>query len=125
MAAKTGTEDAYALRAEMTLAMKEHFGVFRDEPTMKAGLEKVMSVKERVKNIGLRWTGSVFNVDMIRTVEFEGMVDLALCVCLWARSSARSPAERTSAPTSTRATTRTGSTIHWPTTSLTRRAATG
>ncbi len=84
LAAKTGTEDAYALRAEMTKAMKEHFFLFRDEPTMKAGLEKVMSVKERVKNIGLRWTGSVFNVDMIRTVEFEGMVDLALCVCLGA-----------------------------------------
>jgi succinate dehydrogenase / fumarate reductase flavoprotein subunit len=43
-----------------------------------------LSVKERVKNIGLRWTGKVFNVDMIRTVEFEGMVDLALCVCLGA-----------------------------------------
>jgi succinate dehydrogenase / fumarate reductase flavoprotein subunit len=84
LAAKTGTEDAYALRAEMTVAMKEHFGVFRDEPTMKVGLEKVLSVKERVKNIGLRWTGSVFNVDMIRTVEFEGMVDLALCVALGA-----------------------------------------
>jgi succinate dehydrogenase / fumarate reductase flavoprotein subunit len=84
LAAKTGTEDAYALRAEMTTAMKEHFFLFRDEPTMQAGLEKILSVKERVKNIGLRWTGSVFNVDMIRTVEFEGMVDLALCVCLGA-----------------------------------------
>ena len=84
LASTTGTEDAYALRAEMTKAMKDHFFLFRDEATMKAGLEKVMSVKERVKNIGLRWTGSVFNVDMIRTVEFEGMVDLALCVCLGA-----------------------------------------
>ncbi len=84
LAGTTGTEDAYALRGEMTTAMKEHFFLFRDEPTMKAGLEKVMSVKERVKNIGLRWTGKVFNVDMIRTVEFEGMVDLALCVCLGA-----------------------------------------
>jgi succinate dehydrogenase / fumarate reductase flavoprotein subunit len=84
LADKTGTEDAYALRAEMTKAMKDHFFLFRDEPTMKAGLEKVLSVKERVKNIGLRWTGRVFNVDMIRTVEFEGMVDLALCVCLGA-----------------------------------------
>ncbi len=84
LADKTGTEDAYALRAEMTKAMKDHFFLFRDEATMKAGLEKVLSVKQRVKNIGLRWTGSVFNVDMIRTVEFEGMVDLALCVCLGA-----------------------------------------
>jgi succinate dehydrogenase / fumarate reductase flavoprotein subunit len=84
LAAKTGTEDAYALRAEMTTTMKEHFFLFRDEPTMKAGLDKLWSVKERVENIGLRWTGSVFNVDMIRTVEFEGMVDLALCVALGA-----------------------------------------
>jgi len=80
LAAKDGTEDAYKLRAEMTTAMKDHFFLFRDEATMKKGLEKVLSVKERVKNIGLRWTGDVFNVDMIRTVEFEGMVDMALCV---------------------------------------------
>ena len=84
LGARTGTEDAYALRAEMTVTMKEHFGLFRDEPTMKAGLDKLYSIKQRVKNIGLRWTGSVFNVDMIRTVEFEGMVDLALCVALGA-----------------------------------------
>ncbi|OFW61224.1 MAG: fumarate reductase (quinol) flavoprotein subunit [Actinobacteria bacterium RBG_16_64_13] len=80
LGAKTGSQDAYALRAEMTVAMREHFGLFRDEPTMKAGVEKLLSIKERVKGIGLRWTGSVFNVDMIRTVEFEGMVDLALTV---------------------------------------------
>jgi succinate dehydrogenase / fumarate reductase flavoprotein subunit len=80
LGAKTGTEDAYALRTEMTGIMKEHFGVFRDEATMKAGVEKLLSVKGRVANIGLRWTGSVFNLDMIRTMELEGMVDLALTV---------------------------------------------
>jgi succinate dehydrogenase / fumarate reductase flavoprotein subunit len=84
LGAKTGTEDAYGLRTEMTQIMKEHFGVFRDEPTMKAGVEKLLSVKARVGNIGLRWTGSVFNLDMIRTVELEGMVDLALTVAMGA-----------------------------------------
>jgi succinate dehydrogenase/fumarate reductase flavoprotein subunit len=78
--ARKGTENVYALRAEMTVAMKDHFFLFRDEATMKAGLAKLYSVKERVKNIGLRWTGAVFNVDMIRTMEFEGMLDMALCV---------------------------------------------
>ncbi len=80
LGARTGTENAYELRIEMADAMKEHFGLFRDEVTMKAGVQKLVSIKERVKNIGLRWTGSVFNVDLIRTVEFEGMLDLALCV---------------------------------------------
>ena len=42
LGAKTGTENAYALRAEMTVTMKEHFGLFRDEPTMKAGVEKLL-----------------------------------------------------------------------------------
>ena len=80
LGAKNGTEDAYALRTEMTKVMKEHFGVFRDEPTMRAGVEKLLSVKGRVGNIGLRWTGSVFNLDMIRTMELAGMIDLALAV---------------------------------------------
>jgi succinate dehydrogenase / fumarate reductase flavoprotein subunit len=80
LAARKGTEDVYKLRAEMTVLMKDHYFLFRDEPTMKAGLDKLYSIKERVKNIGLRWTGSVFNIDMIRTMEFEGMLDMALCV---------------------------------------------
>ncbi|OFW68356.1 MAG: fumarate reductase (quinol) flavoprotein subunit [Actinobacteria bacterium RBG_13_63_9] len=84
LAAKTGTEDAYALRAEMTEVMKEHFGLFRDEATMKAGLDKLLMIKSRLPGIGLRWMGSIFNVDMIRTVEFEGMVDLALTVAMGA-----------------------------------------
>ena len=80
LAAKEGKENVYALRAEMTAAMKDHFFLFRDEPTMKAGIDKLYAIKARVKDINLRWTGSVFNVDMIRTMEFEGMLDLALCV---------------------------------------------
>ncbi|MBN1630333.1 MAG: FAD-binding protein [Thermoleophilia bacterium] len=77
---REGTEDVYKLRAEMTALMRDHFFLFRDEPTMKAGLERLYSIKERVKNISLRWTGGVFNIDMIRTMEFEGMLDLTLCV---------------------------------------------
>jgi succinate dehydrogenase / fumarate reductase, flavoprotein subunit len=80
LGAKKGTEDPYTLRTEMTAVMKEHFGVFRDQATMRAGVEKLLSVKGRVGNIGLRWTGSVFNLDMIRTMELEGMIDLALTV---------------------------------------------
>jgi succinate dehydrogenase / fumarate reductase flavoprotein subunit len=84
LGARKGTENAYELRAEMTGLMKEHFFLFRDEPTMKEGVEKLLRVKERVKNVNLRWTGSVFNVDLIRTMELEGMIDLALCVGLGA-----------------------------------------
>ena len=80
LGARPGTENAYTVRAEMTVVMKENFGVFRDGATMREGLEKLTSIKERVGKIGLRWTGSVFNLDMIRTVELEGMVDVALAI---------------------------------------------
>jgi succinate dehydrogenase / fumarate reductase flavoprotein subunit len=80
LGSRAGTEDAYALRTEMTVLMKEHFGLFRDEATMQKGVEKLLGIKARVANINLRWTGSVFNYDMIRTMELEGMIDLALCV---------------------------------------------
>jgi len=81
---REGKENAYELRAVMTEVMKDHFFLFRDEAAMREGLERLLQVKERVKNINIRWTGSVFNVDMIRTVELEGMVDLALCVAVGA-----------------------------------------
>jgi succinate dehydrogenase / fumarate reductase, flavoprotein subunit len=77
-------EDPYAIRTEMTTTMKEHFGVFRDGPTMAVGLEKLRSLKERVKNIQLRCIAGVFNLDMIRTVELEGMLDVALCTAVGA-----------------------------------------
>ena len=48
------TEDAYTLRNEMADVTRDHFGVFRDEPTMKAGLDKLLDVKARSKNVGLR-----------------------------------------------------------------------
>ncbi|HEY5528025.1 MAG TPA: FAD-dependent oxidoreductase [Thermoleophilia bacterium] len=77
---REGSEDAYAIRAEMTSIMKEHFGVFRDGPTMQPGYDKLVSLKERLGRAGLRYTGSVFNLDMIRTVELEGMLDVALAI---------------------------------------------
>ena len=47
---------------------------------MRTGLETLRRLKDRCGAVGLRWTGSVFNVDMIRTMEFEGMLDMALTV---------------------------------------------
>jgi succinate dehydrogenase / fumarate reductase flavoprotein subunit len=96
-----GGEDPYAIRAEMTTTMKDHFGVFRDEPTMAAGVAKLRALKERVRHIKLRHTGSVFNLDMIRTTELEGMVDLALAVAVGAlqRKESRGSHARTDCPT--------------------------
>jgi succinate dehydrogenase / fumarate reductase flavoprotein subunit len=80
LANATAAENAYALRTEMADITRYHFGVFRDEATMKAGYEKLLSVKARSKNVGLRNPGGVFNLDMIRTMDLESMIDVALAM---------------------------------------------
>ena len=73
-------DDPYAVRSEMKAAMKEHFGVFREAEQMRAGLEKLRTLKARCAAVGLRHSGGVFNLDMMRTLELEGMLDVALAV---------------------------------------------
>jgi succinate dehydrogenase / fumarate reductase flavoprotein subunit len=103
LAARAGTpgaEDPYAIRTGMTTTMKDHFGVFREASVMQVGLDKMTELKRRVKNIELRHTGGVFNLDMIRTVELEGMVDVALGIAAGAlnRTESRGSHSRTDHP---------------------------
>jgi succinate dehydrogenase / fumarate reductase flavoprotein subunit len=95
-----GGEDPYAIRAGMTTTMKDHFGVFREAPTMQAGLDTMLGLKERVGTVGLRHNGAVLNLDMIRTVELEGMIDVALAIAAGAlaRTESRGSHSRTDFP---------------------------
>ena len=78
LAGREGSEDAYAVRTEMTEVMRRHYGIYRDEATMKDGVDRLLALKERLKKAKLRHTGGVWNLDMIRTMELEGMLDVAL-----------------------------------------------
>ena len=95
-----GGEDPYAIRADMTVTMKDHFGVFREDKQMREGLERLLALKQRCATIGLRNGGGVFNLDLIRTLELEGMVDLALAVATGAveRTESRGSHSRTDYP---------------------------
>ena len=92
--------DAYVIRAEMIATTRDYFGVFREDAVMRTGLEVLRRLKERCSTIGLRHTGGVFNLDLMRTLELEGMVDLALCVAegAWARTESRGSHSRTDFP---------------------------
>ncbi len=78
LAARDGSEDAYAIREEMTETMRIHFGIYRERETMQQGLDKLLAMKERLKRAKLRFTGGVWNIDLIRTLELEGMLDMTL-----------------------------------------------
>jgi succinate dehydrogenase / fumarate reductase flavoprotein subunit len=92
--------DPYVIRAEMIATTRDYFGVFREDAVMRTGLEVLRRLKERCSTIGLRHAGGVFNLDLMRTLELEGMVDLALCVAegAWARTESRGSHARTDYP---------------------------
>jgi len=92
--------DPYAIRAEMIATTRDYFGVFREESVMRTGLETLRRLKERCGTIGLRNSGGIFNLDLMRTLELEGMVDLALCVAegALARTESRGSHSRTDYP---------------------------
>ena len=68
---------------------------------MRDGLARLTRLKERCPAIGLRSAGGVFNLDLMRTLELEGMVDLALTVASGAleRTESRGSHSRTDYPT--------------------------
>ncbi|NLE23289.1 MAG: FAD-binding protein [Actinobacteria bacterium] len=92
--------DPYAIRAEMVATTRDYFGVFREDAVMRTGLEILRRLKDRCSLVGLRNGGGVFNLDLIRTLELEGMVDLALCVAegALARTESRGSHARTDFP---------------------------
>ena len=92
--------DPYAIRAEMIATTRDHFGVFREDTIMREGLATLLHLKERCARIGLRDARGVFNLDLMRTLELEGMVDLALTVAQGAvaRTESRGSHSRTDYP---------------------------
>jgi succinate dehydrogenase / fumarate reductase flavoprotein subunit len=100
LARADAAEDAYDIRAEMVDTMKLNFGIFREARQMQEGVDKLLALKERLPRIGLRHTGGAFNLDMIRTIELEGMLDVAIATAVGAfkRTESRGSHARTDYP---------------------------
>ena len=100
LARAAARDDAYAIRAEMIDTMKTHFGIFREARQMQEGIDKLFALKERLPFIGLRHSGGIFNLDMIRTIELEGMLDVAMATAVGAfrRTESRGSHARTDYP---------------------------
>ncbi len=74
---KDGKENPYAIRESLRALMDHHLGVFRDGPQMKEGLQKVLDLKERFKNIKVEDKSKVYNSNLINVLETENLLDLA------------------------------------------------
>jgi succinate dehydrogenase/fumarate reductase flavoprotein subunit len=77
-----GKESMPQLRKELGEVMMKHFGVFREESSMREGLEKIQEIKERAKGVKVHDHSKKFNTDLISVLEFLNLVDLAPTVAI-------------------------------------------
>ncbi len=71
-------ESIAALRAQLTKAMEDHCGVFRNEDVLQEGQQAVLALRERLQDAYIDDHSQVFNTARIEAMELENLVDTAL-----------------------------------------------
>lgn len=74
---RKGTEKWAAVRDEMGLSMEDGCGIYRTEEFMQKTIDKLAELQERVKNVGVSDSGSVFNTDVLNLIEIQSGLDVA------------------------------------------------
>jgi len=82
--AKNGQENHSDIRAEMRETMITKVGIFREKKAMEEALAKIKELQARYRNITVQNKGKVYNVDLIRAYELEGMLDVAEAIIVGA-----------------------------------------
>ena len=72
-----GGENATDIANEMKEVMFDHVGVFRTEEGMQQALDKVLELKERIKNVSGSDLGKTFNTDLLNIWELNSLIELA------------------------------------------------
>jgi succinate dehydrogenase / fumarate reductase flavoprotein subunit len=93
-------ENLFVIMDELKQAMFGHFGIFRSEEGMKAGLSRLEHLKERFTHVHVKNKNRIFNQALIRLLEVEGMLLIAEVVALGAlyRRESRGSHTRTDYP---------------------------
>ncbi|MFC2012734.1 FAD-dependent oxidoreductase [Chloroflexota bacterium] len=72
-----GKEDPDRIRAELGRVMTDNAGVFRDCRRVQEAIDKILQLKERYQNLHPVSSSRIFNLDLVRTYELRGMLDIA------------------------------------------------
>ena len=75
--AQEGTESWSEIRDEMGQAMEEGCGIYRTQESMQQAVDKIAELKERYKRIHVSDRSSVFNTNLLYTVELGYILDVA------------------------------------------------
>ncbi|TVQ86677.1 MAG: succinate dehydrogenase flavoprotein subunit [Chromatiaceae bacterium] len=99
---RTGTgESVHVIKADLRKLMEDHCGVFRDQETMAAGVEKLKALRARVDGVRLRDHSRTFNTARIEALELDNLVDVGMATILSAlyREESRGAHSRIDHPT--------------------------
>jgi succinate dehydrogenase / fumarate reductase flavoprotein subunit len=75
-------ESVHAVKAELRKLMEDHCGVFRDQATMAAGVDKLKALRSRVEDVRLQDHSKVFNTARIEALELDNLVDVGMATLL-------------------------------------------
>jgi succinate dehydrogenase/fumarate reductase flavoprotein subunit len=81
---RNGAENHSDIRAEMKETMIKKVGIFRDKKPMEEAHAKIKELQERHKRITVQNKSKVYNLDLIRALELEGMLDVAEAIVVGA-----------------------------------------
>ncbi len=81
---KKGKENPYEIKEELNKTMDKNFWIFREESSMKEGIEKLRELKGRYRDIEVFDKGKRFNTDLIFALELGFLLELAEAVALCA-----------------------------------------
>ena len=91
-----GNENWAKIRDEMGMSMEEGCGIYRTPELMQKTVDKLAELKERFKRVKITDTSSVFNTDLLYTIELGYGLNVAECMAHSALA-VKSPAALTSA----------------------------
>ncbi len=87
---KEGGESVYQIKADMQAVMQTDFGVFRQGEVMVDGLEKLKSLRERLKHATFTDKSSAFNTARIEALELDNLMETACATALSANTRTES-----------------------------------
>lgn len=67
-------ENMASVKEDLKNVMFDHFGVFREEDKMKAGIKQLEKLNERLSRVVINDGGRLFNQSLIYTLELQGML---------------------------------------------------
>jgi len=79
---KDAGESMPSLRKELGRVMMKHFGVYREETSMKEGLEKLYEIRESSKKVGVKDKSNRFNTELVSVLEFLNLVALSVPIAV-------------------------------------------